>query len=190
MIDRMGRWEPNARGRLELAALELFGERGFDQTTAAEIAARAGVTERTFFRHYADKREVLFGSSNPLRDFLEQAVAAAPRDAAPIDAAAHALATAGATMQERAEFVRQRQTVILANPELLERELAKRTVLVAAVAGALRERGVTDPTATLVAETAIAVFHVAFQSWVRDGGDLPDAIRSSFAQLKAVATGQ
>jgi hypothetical protein len=56
----MTRWEPNARGRLEQAALALYGERGFENTTVAEIAARAGLTERTFFRHFADKREVLF----------------------------------------------------------------------------------------------------------------------------------
>ena len=63
----MGRWEPDARGRLVKAAMELYGERGFEQTTVAEIAERAGLTERTFFRHFADKREVLFAGAGALR---------------------------------------------------------------------------------------------------------------------------
>src|SRR3981081_1221455 len=90
-IRTVGRWEPNARGRLEQAAMELYGERGFDQATVAEIAARAGLTERTFFRHYADKREVLFGGRELLAEFLVSAVVGAPGSAAPIDAIAAAL---------------------------------------------------------------------------------------------------
>src|SRR5215472_3630839 len=82
----MGRWEPDARGRLERAALELYGERGFEQTTVAEIAGRAGLTERTFFRHFADKREVLFAGSAALRDLIVNAVTSAPASATPIDA--------------------------------------------------------------------------------------------------------
>ncbi|MFD9129671.1 TetR/AcrR family transcriptional regulator, partial [Kitasatospora sp. NPDC059571] len=82
----MGRWEPNARGRLAEAALGLYGERGYEQTTVAEIAERAGLTERTFFRHYADKREVLFDGSGVLQELFAAAVAGAPESAAPIDA--------------------------------------------------------------------------------------------------------
>ena len=92
----MGRWEPNARGRLEQAALELYGERGFEQTTVAEIAKRAGLTERTFFRHFADKREVLFWGAGALQELLVSTVADAPDSAAPIDAVAAALEAAGA----------------------------------------------------------------------------------------------
>src|SRR5258707_15408394 len=95
-IRAMGRWEPNARGRLEQAAMELYGERGFDQTTVAEIAARGGVTERTFFRHYTDKREVLFGGSEMLAERLVADVAAAPDPAVPLDAIAAALEQVGA----------------------------------------------------------------------------------------------
>ena len=80
----MGRWEPDARGRLMQAALELYGERGFEQTTVAEIAQRAGLTERTFFRHFADKREVLF--SGEVDDLVLSALADARPSAAPIDA--------------------------------------------------------------------------------------------------------
>src|SRR5215813_12896315 len=82
----MGRWTPDSRGRLERAALALYGERGFDQTTVAEIAQRAGLTERTFFRHFADKREVLFWGQAALREIYMSAIAAAPDSAAPIDA--------------------------------------------------------------------------------------------------------
>src|SRR6202795_5146268 len=111
----MGRWKPDARGRLELAALALYGERGFEQTTVAEIAARAGLTERTFFRHFADKREVLFAGAGSLQDLLVSTLASTPDSAAPIDAVAAAIEAAGALFQERREFARQRQAVIAAN---------------------------------------------------------------------------
>src|SRR5271169_2917384 len=96
----MGRWKPDARGRLEQAALELYGERGFEQTTVAEIARRAGLTERTFFRHYADKREVLFWGAGQLQELIVSSVASAPDSAAPIDAVAVAIEAAGAAIQE------------------------------------------------------------------------------------------
>lgn len=184
----MGRWEPNARGRLELAALELYGERGFEPTTVAEIAKRAGLTERTFFRHFADKREVLFSGSATLRDLLVTEVANAPADVAPLDAVVTALEAAGAALQERRDFSRQRQTVIDANPELQERELIKLASLADAVAGALRERGITDLAASLTAEAGIAIFKVAFERWINDPNpkDLPHTIRESLDELKAV----
>src|SRR5438309_6262561 len=109
MMRSMGRWEPNSRGRLEKAALELYGERGFDQTTVAEIAQRAGLTERTFFRYFADKREVLFWGAGALQDLLVSTVAAAPAAVTPLAAVATALEAAGAVLQERRERVQQRQ---------------------------------------------------------------------------------
>src|SRR5690349_23132746 len=120
----MSRWEPNARSRLEQAALELYVERGFDQTTVAEIAQRAGLTERTFFRHFADKREVLFGGGPALEELVVSAVADAPQSLAPLDAAAAGLEAAGARffVPERRAYSRQRQKIIEANPELQERE--------------------------------------------------------------------
>src|SRR6266446_4741412 len=118
----MSRWGPDARGRLAQAALELYGERGFDQTTVAEIADRAGLTERTFFRHFADKREVLFWGQGALRELLVSTVASAPESAAPIDAVAAALQAAGAVLQERRDGARQRRAVIAANAELQEHE--------------------------------------------------------------------
>src|SRR5436305_9576529 len=116
----MGRWQPDPRGRLEKAAMELYGERGFDQTTVAQIAQRAGLTERTFFRHFADKREVLFGGSELLRDLLVDGVAAAPEPLAPVDAVSAALQTAATFMQDGRERAMLRQVVIDANPELPE----------------------------------------------------------------------
>lgn len=189
----MTRWEPNARGRLELAALELYSERGYDQTTVAEIAGRAGLTERTFFRHFADKREVLFYGSGMLQDALVQGIADAPDGLSPIDAVGAALAAAAEPLEERRELSRQRQAVVAATPELRERELIKLATLAAALADALRERGVTDPAASLAAEAGMAVFKVAFQRWAgQDGGGgagqtLAQIIAQSLAELKSVA---
>jgi AcrR family transcriptional regulator len=188
----MSRWEPNARGRLEQAALELYIERGFDQTTVAEIAKRAGLTERTFFRHFADKREVLFGGQSALQDLVASTVAGAPDSAAPIDAVATALEAAGVLLQERRESARQRQAVIAANAELQERELIKLASLASVMAGTLRRRGVTDPAASLTAEAGIAVFKIAFQLWINETSrrELPQLIRESLDELKAVTAGK
>src|SRR5919204_3764513 len=114
----MGRWEPDARGRLAQAALTLYVQQGFGQTTVAEIARRAGLTERTFFRHFADKREVLFWGAGALEELVVKAVADAPASLSPIDAVAAALEAAGALLQERRQFARLRQRVIAANAEL------------------------------------------------------------------------
>jgi AcrR family transcriptional regulator len=185
----MGRWEPNASSRLREAAMALFVERGFEQTTVAEIAQRAGLTGRTFFRYFADKREVIFGGSASLQEHMVGALADAPDSAAPMEAVAAALDAAAAMLGERNEYARQRQSVIAANPELQERELIKMASLAAALADGLRRRGVSDPGASLVAEAGIAVFRVSFQRWV-DGPDdqkLSDVMRESFDQLKALA---
>ena len=192
MIGGMGRWEPNARGRLEQAALELYVERGFEQTTVADIAERAGLTERTFFRHFADKREVLFAGAGALQELLVSAVAGAPDSVAPIEAVAAALEAAGALLQERRDYSRQRQAVITANPGLQERELIKLASLASALADALRQRGVADPAASLTAEAGIAVFKIAFERWVSEAGqpELPQLIRESFDELRAVTAGK
>ncbi|MEU1993499.1 helix-turn-helix domain-containing protein [Nocardia gamkensis] len=187
----MGRWEPNGRGRLEAAALELYTEQGFEQTTVAEIAKRAGLTERTFFRHFADKREVLFPGGTALHEVLIRAVAESPESAAPIQATAAAVEAIGAVLQERREFSRQRQAVIDANAELRERELIKLASLAAAITGALCERGVAEPAANLAGETGIAVFRVAFRRWHDDANtkELPRLVRESFGELTAVVNG-
>jgi AcrR family transcriptional regulator len=188
---RMARWEPGSRNRLEQAAFELYGERGFENTTVAEIAERAGLTERTFFRHYADKREVLFAGSAALQELLVTTVAEAGNDVAPIDAVAAAIEAAGARLDERRERAWERQALIAANPELYERELVKLASLGGALAGALRGRGVEEPAASVTAEAGIAVFRVAVERWADEAGErtLPQIVRDSFDQLKAaVAT--
>jgi len=187
----MGRWEPNARDRLAAAAMALYGERGFEQTTVAEIATRAGLTERTFFRHFADKREVLFSGTAILQDTLVSTVEAAPDSATPLDAIAAALLATDTFFQDRREISRERQAIVAANPELQERELIKFSSFAAALADALRKRGVPDLAAILAAEAGIAVFRVAFERWIGEtnGKDLPELIRESLDELKAVASG-
>ena len=188
----MSRWEPDARGRLQQAAMDLYGERGFEQTTVTEIATRAGLTERTFFRHFADKREVLFWGSGALQELIVSAVASAPDSAAPIDAIAAALEATDAVFAERRDSARQRQAIITANAELQERELIKLASLASAIAEALRERGVTDPAASLAAEAGIAVFKIAFVRWIGDTGhpDLAQHVREALDELKAVTAGK
>jgi AcrR family transcriptional regulator len=179
----MGRWEPDARGRLAKAALELYAAQGFDQTTVAEIAARAGLTERTFFRHFADKREVLFDGSSLLMDVMLRAVADAPESATPTQIAGAAFGAAGAAMQGNPERARLRNSVISANVELRERELIKLASMASAVAEALRDRGVPEPNANLAAEAGVAVFKVAFVRWVEGTGDLTEIIHETMRML-------
>ena len=187
----MGRWEPDARGRLAQAALELFAERGYDRTTTADIAAAAGLTERTFFRHFADKREALFDGSAELQRSMVAAVAAAPSPAGPMDAVAAALQGAAALLQERAERAPVRAAVVAAHPELVERELIKMATLAVALATALRDRGVAEPAARLAAEAGIAVFRVSFDRWVLDPAARPmgEVAAEALAELRAVTAG-
>jgi AcrR family transcriptional regulator len=184
----MGRWEPDARGRLAKAALALYAEQGFEKTTVAEIAKQAGLTERTFFRQFADKREVLFYGMEMLRDLLVRAVADAPASATAMDAVSAAFQAAGAVLQENSERVRLRDAVVSANAELRERELIKLAAFASAVAAALRDRGVPEPAASLAAETGVAVFKVAFARWASEPGqpDLPGTFRESMAELRDV----
>ncbi|MGW1072796.1 TetR/AcrR family transcriptional regulator [Streptomyces sp. NPDC002537] len=186
----MGRWEPNARGRLAKAALELYSELGFEQTTVAEIAKRAGLTERTFFRHYTDKREVLFAGAPAMRELFVQAVTDAPRSAAPVDMLVAGLEAVSGMFADRREAARQRQTVIAANAELQERELIKLAKLSAAFAEALRRRGVAEPAATLTAEAGIVVFKVGFGHWIAPGEEreMAQLMRETLDELKSLAT--
>jgi AcrR family transcriptional regulator len=186
----MARWEPDSRGRLEQAALALYSERGFESTTVAEIAERAGLTERTFFRHYADKREVLFSGGNEFQDRIVTAVRDAPASAGPMEAAGAGLDAAAEMLQQRRPFAQQRQRIIASSAELRERELIKLDSLTSAVVDALRRRGVAAPAASLTGEVAIAVFRSAFGRWVDESNDcdLPSIMRESLDELAAVAT--
>ncbi len=188
----MSRWEPNAKGRLERAALELYANGGFEQTTVAEIAKRAGLTERTFFRYFGDKREVLFAGADRLQALLVDEVAGAPRAATPIAAVAAALETAARALQENRQFAQQRRNAISTNNELLERELIKLATLALAMAAALRARGVKEPTASLTAEAGIAVFKVAFERWTDESNeqDFVSLIRDSLGELRSLTAGR
>jgi AcrR family transcriptional regulator len=164
----MGRWEPDARGRLEQAALELFEERGYAGTTVGDIAARAGLTERTFFRYFTDKREVLFSGSAGIEALIVETIGAAPESLAPLSAVASALEALAPWLEARRSYARKRRTVIATYAELRERELIKLSRLAAAVAAILRQRGLAAPAAALVAETGMAIFKNAFDRWADD----------------------
>ena len=185
---RMGRWEPGVRGRLTRVALELYAERGFEQTSVADIAERAGVTERTYFRHFTDKREVLFDGASTLQAHVVDAIAAAPAGRSPLQVVGEALADVGGLLGERSEHARLRASVIAANPSLQERELFKMAALTAAATAALRARDVSDPAAGLAASAAVTAFSVGFDAWVADtaSSDLPGYIRATLDALRAV----
>jgi AcrR family transcriptional regulator len=187
-MSAMVRWEPDSPARLMEAALTLFSERGYEETTVAAIAERAGLTERTFFRHFADKREVLFPSGHAFESAVTEAVASAPAAVAPLDAVAIGLGAAASFLDQRRAFARRRAAVIDANRELRERELAKLDALTAEIARTLHARGVEEPAAGLVAATGMAMFRVAFERWSREDGEatLVGLLDDSFAQLRAV----
>ena len=132
------------RGRLQLAALELYCERGYDRTTTAEIAARVGVTERTFFRHFADKREVLFDGEAELHRVLTQAITEAPAALGPLQVLLTAFRSAAPMVEAARSFAEPRHRVVLVTPALHERDLAKMAALSEALATALRHRGVEE----------------------------------------------
>ena len=182
----MARWQPGARERLEQAALELFGEQGFAETTVPQITARAGLTTRTFFRHFTDKREVPFAGAAAFEAAVVAGVAAADADVAPVEAAVGALADASVELARWAEHAAARRALVGSAPELWERELSKRDAVTVAVAAVLRERGVESVQATLAAQAAVAVFTTGYDRWV-DGGataDLPAMVRATLADLR------
>jgi AcrR family transcriptional regulator len=171
--------------------MDLYVERGFDQTTVADIAERAGLTERTFFRHYADKREVLFAGQELLHELITNALAAVPGSACPIEAMGAALQTVCETIGQNRDFSRNRQTVIDANPALRERELIKLASLADISAESLRSRGIRDPAATLTAEAGIAAFKVGFTTWLASPDDrgLANEVREALDELRSITAG-
>ncbi|MEN0085039.1 MAG: helix-turn-helix domain-containing protein [Leifsonia sp.] len=187
----MGRWEPDARGRMAQAALELYLDPGYEQTTVADIAERAGVTERTFFRHFADKREVLFSGSEQFQQVVLAAIEAAPEGAPPLDAAAAGMDAAAAALQSQPDptFPRRRAAVIAANPSLQERELLKMATLATASARALVARGAERGEAAVAAEAAGAAFRLAFERWTTSDEplDLRVLVADGVARFRALA---
>ena len=185
--ESVGRWQPNARGRLANAALDLFAEHGYESTTVAEIAERAGLTERTFFRYFTDKREVLFSGSRELTEAVAASIEQADPASPPMEVAVEALAEAAEFFHERRAFACKRQAVIASSPELRERELIKLAGMSAMLADALRGRGVAEPTATLTAEAAVAAFRAAFARWTDGAGQasLPDLVHAAADELRS-----
>jgi AcrR family transcriptional regulator len=187
----MARWEPNARERLERAALALFAEHGYDATTVAEIADRAGLTKSTFFRHFADKREVLFGGQDMLTELFSDAVRTAPPSATTVGCLAAALESAAAAFTpDRHDLAPQQRAVIAANSELQERELLKRARLASAMADALRVRGADDTTARLAAEMGVLAFSTAYARWAAPDNRQPftQIAHAALRDLQARAT--
>lgn len=162
--------EKDARGRLQQMALELFRERGYDHTTAAQIAARAGVTERTFFRHFPDKREVLFGGEATLRAALTASIADAPPDFGTLAILFRAFRSVIPALEDNRPFARPRQELVVATPDLRERELTKHAALADALSDALRARGIPARQATLAAQAGMAAFVHATNAWLDDPG--------------------
>ncbi|MGW2964764.1 TetR family transcriptional regulator [Streptomyces sp. NPDC001220] len=185
----MPRSGAEARRRLQQAALELYQEHGFDQTTTAQIAARAGVNERTFFRHFPDKREVLFAGEADLRAALMQEVADAPDGLQPLDILLCAFRKAGRILEDNRPFSEPRLEIIARTPALRERDLAKGASLTEAVAQALRQREVPDRLADLAAHTGWATFHHAAQAWIDDPSQSLDAhLLRAFDDLRALSS--
>jgi AcrR family transcriptional regulator len=185
----MGRWQPDARARLQAAAMALYGERGYEQTTVAEIAERAGLTKRTFFRYFSDKREVLFWGSELLEQHMVAAIEAAPGSPPALTMIGAALDAAAVRFEEVRDFAGRRHRIISSSKELQERELIKAASLAAAMAGALRARGIGETAAALAASTGTTVMHVAFEQWVSDPGRAPfqRIARAALAELREMA---
>ncbi|MFD4600794.1 TetR/AcrR family transcriptional regulator [Streptomyces sp. NPDC058464] len=184
----MARWEPNAAERLAHAALDLFAERGYENTTVIDIAQRAGLGKSTFFRHFQDKREVLFGGG-AVDELLAGAIVAAPATATPLEAVAHALDAAGQEIftAARRERIARRQAVIAAHPELREREALKNLGLLASMTRALKERGVPDLTARVAAELGGLASAIAYERWSRTtaGDDFGKIARQALDDVRA-----
>ncbi|MBM9504033.1 TetR/AcrR family transcriptional regulator [Actinacidiphila acididurans] len=178
----MSRWAPDARKRLETAALDLFVENGYEETTVAQIADRAGLNRATFFRHFADKREVLFGGEDVLAELFADAIRSASADATLTEylQAAFAAAEPAMTPQRRAEAAK-RVLVVAANSELQERGLLKHARIARSISAALRERGTDELTARLGAEVGMLAFRVAVERWMTADQDEPFPLHAAAA---------
>lgn len=191
----MARWQPDSPQRLVIAALDLFAAKGYERTTVIEIAERAGVTKSTFFRHFADKREVLFGG-DVVADPLVRGIAAAPAEATPLEAVAHAIEVVGAeafTADRRALLARRHQ-VIATSAELREREALKVAGLTSIMAEALEQRGAPPLDAIVAANLGSLAMQLAYDEWTDAAADVAfvdlalsalDAVQASAATSTA-----
>lgn len=186
----MPRSGAQARARLREAALDLYEERGYDATTTAQIAEKAGVTERTYFRHFADKREVLFDGETQLRDVMTAAIASAPDDLAPAALVLRAYTAAMPLFVAGRPIAERRARIVATSAALQERAHAKSAMLTQALIDALVERGVPEPTARLAARAGAAVFERASRAWNgTSGADLERLIERAALELHALDWG-
>ena len=186
----MPRWEPDARLRLLESALELFEQQGYDDTGVAEIAERAGLTKTTFFRHFSDKREVLFAGQELHCQLLSDAVADAPAQATPLEAVGAALHALASTLpSDRHAFAVRVQGVIDEHSDLQERAALKRAGYLAAISTALRERSVPETTTAVAADLGLLAFHTAYTRWVKgpSGASLTDLTREALDDLRSAS---
>ncbi|MGW0203683.1 TetR/AcrR family transcriptional regulator [Nonomuraea sp. NPDC003201] len=182
----MARWDPGTEERLIKAALELYAEHGYDNVTVTQIAERAGITRRSYFRYFPDKREVLFAGSERLPTAIQQAVLATAETSSPLSTVLDALADVGAQLAEQVKNVAERRAVIDASAELQERERTKFAAVTAAIRTALEQRGTETGTAHLVAQIALVVFQNAFDQWANANGqtDFVTCLRVATASLR------
>lgn len=165
----MPRWEPHAKERLETAALDLYATRGYDRTTISDVAAHVGVTPRTYFRYFPDKREVLFGGEDKLRDRIARSLRDAPADMPPLTATLHAMSACEDLFHLHGyEHLRRRDAIITTSSELQEREAHKLASIAVVVASGLVERGSDPDSAQLIADLAMAAFKQAYRLWMDD----------------------
>ena len=183
----MARWAPDAAGRLQAAALELYAERGFEQTTVADIAALAGVTQRTYFRHFADKREVLFSGQDLLQEFLADWIQSQINVDDPIETVIDGLSMAASHFPAKTPLSVKRSAIIAANGELRERELQKLASLATVISDSLRQAGIDASKAEVAAEIGTLIFKLGYQRWIVGASEsLEGALRGVFADLKSV----
>jgi AcrR family transcriptional regulator len=188
----MGRWEPGARERLVVAAVDLFTEQGYDATTVAQIAERAGVTKSTFFRHFPDKRELLVAGQETLSRLLGEGIAEAPGNASPLEAVAAGLVRASTAMGLVSRDLGPRlRAAVAASAELQERDALKSVSLAAAMTTALAARGVPGPTAALAGELGLLAFKRGYAEWSQGDRDAQDElagyIQAALDELRAAS---
>jgi AcrR family transcriptional regulator len=186
----MGRWEPDARDRLMLAALDLFGEQGYENTGVAQIAERAGLTKSTFFRHFKDKREVLFSGQDELVELIGAGIAGAPESAGALAAVEGALVAMAVTFtDERRANGPRRLAVIAANDELRERDAMKMAGFSSVMQDGLRQRGVPELDAAVAAELGVVALRVAYDRWLEAGGDFAEVARRALSDVRKAVSG-
>lgn len=190
----MSRWAPDAALRLEGAALDLFAERGYAATTVPQIADRAGLTTRTFFRHFTDKREVLFLRDREFPTVVATVLAAAPAGLTPLGLVMFGLETVTAESFDLwRDGMIARRAIIHADERLRERELLKSSRLAGAIEHALVAQGVQAADAALVAPFGVFIFETALAEWLdaaAAGGavrPLPEVLRGTLARLQALS---